>query len=78
MPYRYLPEFRCRVLDLLAAGRSVASLSADLGVSGADNLQVATRGRDRPGHRTGPDVFGEWRTASRPREDHRAGGQSWP
>ena len=33
MPYRYSPEFRRRVLDLLAVGRSVASLSADLGVS---------------------------------------------
>ena len=27
------PEFRRKVLDLLAAGRSVASLSSDLGVS---------------------------------------------
>lgn len=33
MPYRYSPEFRRMVLDLLAAGRSVSSLSADLGVS---------------------------------------------
>ena len=33
MPYRYPPAFRRKVLDLLAAGRSVASLSADLGVS---------------------------------------------
>ena len=33
MPYRYPPEFRRKVLDLLAAGRSAASLSADLGVS---------------------------------------------
>ena len=33
MPYRYPPEFRRRVLDLIAVGRSVASLSADLGVS---------------------------------------------
>ena len=33
MPYRYSPEFRRRVLDLLADGRSVASLSKDLGVS---------------------------------------------
>ena len=33
MPYRYPPEFRRKVLDLLAAGRSVASLSADLGMS---------------------------------------------
>ena len=34
MPYRYSPEFRRKVLDLLAAGRSVASVAADLGVSG--------------------------------------------
>ena len=33
MPYRYPPEFRRGVLDLLAAGRSVASLSEDPGVS---------------------------------------------
>ena len=33
MPYRYPPEFCRKVWDLLAAGRSVASLSADLGVS---------------------------------------------
>ena len=33
MPYRYPPEFRRRVLDLFAVGRSVAFLSADLGVS---------------------------------------------
>ena len=33
MPYRYPPEFRRKALDLLAAGTSVASLSADLGVS---------------------------------------------
>ena len=33
MPYRYPPEFRRRVLDLIAAGRSVASIAADLGVS---------------------------------------------
>jgi transposase len=33
MPYRYPPEFRRRVLDLIAGGRSVASIAADLGVS---------------------------------------------
>ncbi len=31
MPFRYSPEFR--VLDLVAAGRSVASVADDLGVS---------------------------------------------
>ena len=33
MPYRCPPEFRRRVLDLVTAGRSVASVAADLGVS---------------------------------------------
>ena len=33
MPCRYPPEFRRRVLDLIASGRSVASIAADLGVS---------------------------------------------
>lgn len=33
MPYRYPSEFRRKVLDLIAAGRSVASVAADLGVS---------------------------------------------
>lgn len=32
MSHRYPFEFRRRVLDLLAAGRSVASVAADLGV----------------------------------------------
>ncbi|MGF1618686.1 MAG: transposase [Acidimicrobiia bacterium] len=33
MPRRYPSEFRRRVLDLVAAGRSVASVAEDLGVS---------------------------------------------
>ena len=33
MPKRYPSEFRRRVLDLIAAGRSVAAVAADLGVS---------------------------------------------
>ena len=44
-PYRYPPEFRHRVLDLLAVGRSVASLSADLGVS--DQTKYDWRRQDR-------------------------------
>ena len=40
MPYRYPPEFRRKALDLLAIGRSVVSLSADLGVSD-NHLQLA-------------------------------------
>jgi len=34
MPKPYPPEFRRKVLDLLAAGRSVGSVAADLGMSG--------------------------------------------
>lgn len=33
MPKKYPPEFRRRVLGLLKAGRSVAEVAADLGVS---------------------------------------------
>ena len=33
MTYRYPPAFRRKVLDLVAAGRSVASVAVDLGVS---------------------------------------------
>jgi transposase-like protein len=33
MPKRYPPEFRRKVLDLLNAGRSVAAVAADLGVT---------------------------------------------
>ena len=33
MPKRYPEEFRRTVLDLVAAGRSVAQIAADLGVS---------------------------------------------
>ena len=73
MPYRYPPEFRRKVLDLLAAGRSVASLSADLGVSDADHLQLATPGRDRPRRRAGSDVFGDRGTEGCASSDHRAG-----
>ena len=34
MPSSYPSEFRRKVLDLIAAGRTVAAISADLGVSG--------------------------------------------
>ncbi len=33
MPKRYPPEFRCRVLELVKAGRSVTEVAAELGVS---------------------------------------------
>jgi transposase-like protein len=34
MPRRYPPKFRRKVLDLIEAGRPVAEVAADLGVSG--------------------------------------------
>src|SRR6266536_949464 len=34
MAGRYTPEFRRRVLDLIASGRKVADVARDLGVSG--------------------------------------------
>ena len=33
MPRRYPPEFRHRVLDLIASGRKIADVARDLGVS---------------------------------------------
>lgn len=33
MPKRYPEEFRRKVLDLVAAGRAIAQISADLGIS---------------------------------------------
>jgi transposase-like protein len=35
VPRSYPPEFRRKVLDLLAAGRSVTEVAEDLGISGA-------------------------------------------
>ena len=34
MPKSYPPEFRRKVLDLLAAGRSITEVAHDLGISG--------------------------------------------
>ncbi len=53
MPRSYPPEFRRKVLDLIAAGRTVAAISADLGVSGQTiynwrNQDQVDRG-ERPG-----------------------------
>jgi putative transposase len=53
MPRGYPPEFRRKVLDLIAAGRTVAAISADLGVSGQTiynwrNQDQVDRG-ERPG-----------------------------
>jgi len=53
MPRSYPPEFRRKVLDLIAAGRTVAEVAADLGVSGQTiytwrNQDQVDRG-ERPG-----------------------------
>ena len=53
MPYRYPPEFRRKVLDLLAAGTSVASLSADLGVSDQTIRNWVNQADVDEGHREG-------------------------
>jgi transposase-like protein len=54
MPRRYPPEFRRKVLDLIASGRSV-DVASDLGVSGHTiynwrNQDLVDRG-ERPGLR---------------------------
>ena len=45
MPRRYPPEFRRKVLDLIASGRSVADVASDLGVS--DQTIYNWRNQDR-------------------------------
>jgi transposase len=44
----YPPEFRCRVLDLIASGRKVADIARDLGVSGQTIYKLASAGSCRP------------------------------
>ena len=56
MPRRYPPEFRHRVLDLIASGRKVADVARDLGVSDQTiynwrNQDLVDRG-ERPGLRS--------------------------
>ena len=63
MPYRFSPEFRRRVLDLLAVGRSVASLSKDLGVS--DQTIYNWRRQDQVDRGLEPGSTSEEQEASR-------------
>jgi transposase len=49
MPKSYPPEFRRKVLDLLAAGRGVTEVAEDLGISGA--CVYNWRKQDRIDHR---------------------------
>ena len=48
MPRRYPVEFRRKVLDLIEAGKPVAEIAEQLGCHGADDLQLAEPGPDRP------------------------------
>lgn len=41
MPRSYPPEFRRKVLDPIAAGRTVIEVAADLGDQRPDDLQLA-------------------------------------
>ena len=52
MPYRNPREFCRKVLGLLTVGRSVASLSADLGVSDQPIYNWRPSGPNRPRSRT--------------------------
>src|SRR6266540_2897207 len=67
MPRRYPPEFRRRVLDLIASGRKVADVARDLGVSGQtiynwQKQDLIDRG-ERPGLRS--DELAELQAARR-------------
>ena len=44
MPKRYPEEFRRKVLDLVAAGRPIAQIAADVGISGRPHDPKAVRG----------------------------------
>ncbi|MEU6187546.1 transposase [Nocardia sp. NPDC047038] len=49
MPRRYPEEFRRKVLDLVAAGRPVAQVAADLGISAQTTRCPEPAIRARPG-----------------------------
>jgi diaminopimelate decarboxylase len=72
MPYRYPPEFRRRVLDLLAAGRSVASLAEDLEVSDQTIYNWQRQDRIDRGPLPGPTSVGNAERGRSP-PDHRVG-----
>ena len=43
----YPAEFRRRVIELIDAGRKVAEVAADLGISDQTDLHLASSGADR-------------------------------
>jgi transposase-like protein len=51
----YPPEFRRKVLDLIEAGRMVADVARDLGISDQTIYTWAATGPDRPRPRAGSD-----------------------
>ena len=73
MPYRYPPEFRRRVLDLLAAGRSVASLAEDLEVSDQTIYNWRRQDRIDRGLEPGPTSVGRAELQAARRPDQRVG-----
>jgi hypothetical protein len=55
MPKQYTSEFRRKVLDLLAGGRRVAQVAADLDIR-SDHLHLAATGADRHRPAAGHDL----------------------
>lgn len=53
MPRRYPPEFRRKVLDLIASGRKVTEVACDLGVSGQTIYNWRNQDRIDRGERPG-------------------------
>lgn len=69
----YPAEFRRKVLDLLAEGRSVASVAHDLDVSDQTIYNWRRQDRIDRGSRARPDNGREGRARGREEEDRRAG-----
>ena len=69
MPKRYPEEFRRKVLDLVAAGRPVAQVAADLGISDQTIHQAQVRpDRRRPDARRAVRAVGRTQEGTGPRE----------
>ena len=64
----YPPEFRRRVLDLVEAGRKVAEVAEDLGISDRNDLQLASPGPSRSRARAGSHHGGAGRVGGGPQQ----------